>query len=122
MTKFITEFKAKAQNKNLSSADMLALCVYRTVKAKSPEKKAVLNYYVKKTFTPSKSRQWDCVKRARITLARLVSSKYTRTIDGTLTKVKSLLGIELSELFIAQEEELFMELLTALTHYDGEIQ
>jgi len=54
MTDFITTFKAKAKSKNLTAADMIALCIYKTVKAKSEDKVSVLKYYLTKAFTAGK--------------------------------------------------------------------
>lgn len=54
MTNFITTFKAKAHSKNLTAADMVALCIYKTVRAKSENKSAILTYFLKKSFTAGK--------------------------------------------------------------------
>ena len=54
MTNFIETFKAKAHSKNLTCADMIALCIYRTVKAKSEDKTAILTHFLKKSFTAGK--------------------------------------------------------------------
>ena len=54
MTNFINTFKAKAHSKNLTCADMIALCIYRTVKAKSEDKETILKHFLKKSFTAGK--------------------------------------------------------------------
>ena len=53
MVDFITEFKNKAHNKTLTSSDMLALAIYKAVKAKSNKEEA-LNGLIKKSFTKGK--------------------------------------------------------------------
>ena len=54
MTTFIETFKAKAHSKTLTAADMIALCVYKTVKAKSEDKPTILTHFLKKAFTAGK--------------------------------------------------------------------
>ena len=54
MTTFITTFKTKAKNKNISAADIIALCVYKTMMAKSQDKPTILKHFLTKSFTPGK--------------------------------------------------------------------
>lgn len=54
MKNFITEFKNKARNKDLTSADMFALCVFKAIKSKKENKLEILNYLIHKTFSPGK--------------------------------------------------------------------
>lgn len=54
MTNFIETFKAKAHSKTLTCADMIALCIYRTIKAKSEDKVTILKHFLKKSFTAGK--------------------------------------------------------------------
>jgi len=54
MTIFIETFKTKAKNKNITAADIIALCIYKTMKAKSEDKAIILKYYLTKSFTPGK--------------------------------------------------------------------
>lgn len=51
MTNFIETFKTKAHSKNLIVQDMIALCIYRTIKAKSEDKETILKHFLKKAFT-----------------------------------------------------------------------
>jgi len=50
MINFITEFKNKAKNKSLTNADMLALVIYKAIKAKS-DKEQALHGLIRKAFT-----------------------------------------------------------------------
>ena len=54
MTNFIDTFKAKAHSKNLTAADMIALCIYKTVKAKSEDKPTILKHFLTKSFSAAK--------------------------------------------------------------------
>jgi len=54
MSTFITTFKTKAKNKTLTAADIIALCVYKTMKAKSEDKVTILKHFLTKSFTPGK--------------------------------------------------------------------
>jgi len=54
MTNFITAFKAKAHSKSITAADMIALCIYKTMKAKSEDKATILKHFLTKTFTGGK--------------------------------------------------------------------
>lgn len=51
MTNFINTFKAKAHSKNITAADIIALCIYKTVKAKSEDKVTILKHFLTKSFT-----------------------------------------------------------------------
>lgn len=51
MTNFITTFKTKAHSKNLTAADMIALCIYKTIKAKSEDKATILKHMLRKSFS-----------------------------------------------------------------------
>lgn len=51
MSKFIEIFKSKAHQKDITAADMIALCIYKTITVKTENKAEVLKYFLKKTFT-----------------------------------------------------------------------
>jgi len=54
MTIFIETFKTKAKNKNITAADIIALCIYKTMKAKSEDKPTILKHFLTKSFTAGK--------------------------------------------------------------------
>jgi len=54
MTTFIETFKTKAKNKNITAADIIALCIYKTMKAKSEDKATILKHFLTKSFTAGK--------------------------------------------------------------------
>lgn len=51
MTTFIETFKAKAHSKTITASDIIALCIYKTVKAKSEDKVTILKHFLKKAFS-----------------------------------------------------------------------
>jgi len=123
MTKFITTFKAKAHSKTLTAADMLALCIYRTVKAKSEDKATILDYFVKKSFTPGKvcehrNYPYQCVSNAQHDLNWQM--RPSKRWDGTQYHITSngrLLDQPIEELLDSEEEALFRELHASLSNY-----
>ena len=122
MTTFTETFKAKAKAKTLTSADMLALCIYRTVKAKSEDKAEVLDYFIKKAFTPGavcshRPYPYHAVTNSHYYLnnqsrpgRRWTGEKFELT-DGTV------LGVSIKELFDDNEVIMFRELLATVERF-----
>ena len=118
MKNFINTFKAKAHSKELTCADMIALCIYRTMKAKSEDKSIILTHFLKKTFTAGKvcaHRQWP-YQTISLTMYYLNSDLRPRrrwTPDGFRHKTNGkLLGEEITDLLTEEEEKAFRELAT----------
>jgi hypothetical protein len=122
MKNFKTIFKTKAQAKALTSADMLALCIYRTIKAKSEDKAVILDYFIKKAFTAGAVRSdrpypYHAVSNAQYTLKR--QSRPGRKWTGEKFEQTSgnVLGEPINELFDENEVIMFRELLATVEHY-----
>lgn len=114
MTKFITEFKTKAHNKNLTSEDMLMLCAYRAIKAKSPNKKEIFQYFARKAFSPKQGIHWTGLIEARKWLTIEIQPRFQRDLEGNLFKSRFLWGNLLSEYLDEKEVDLLDELMSKL--------
>lgn len=112
---FITTFKAKAHSKNLTAADMIALCIYKTVKAKSEDKSTILTHFLKKSFTPGKVRPDRQYPYQAITNAMYYFNGQLRAgkrwgAAGWYETNGKLLGEEITDLLTPEEELAFREL------------
>jgi hypothetical protein len=119
MTNFIETFKAKAKAKNLSSADMIALCIYKTIKAKNEDKALILKYYLTKSFSAGKvcshrTHPYQAVSDSVYSLNRSISS--TRKWNGTeWTKIKGmLLDVDISDILDEETEALFRQIVNMI--------
>jgi len=108
MIDFITTFKAKAHSKSITAADVIALCIYKTMKAKSEDKATILKHSLTKSFTPGKvcaHRQYpyQCI----INNFWYMNFGPCRKWDGTKYIMTSgtALGVQLDEMFDEQEIE-----------------
>lgn len=120
MQTFIEQFKTKARNKNLTRADMFSLCVYKAVRAKSENKKAVLYGLLRKAFTPGEV----CAHRPHpYWTVRLVEAeiryelrsgyKYDPESKKFVDQGGSMLGIKLDQLFTEEERTTLNELMNS---------
>lgn len=122
MKNFKTIFKTKAQAKDLTSADMLALCIYRTIKAKSEDKAVILDYFIKKAYTAGSIRSdrpypYHAVSNAWYSLnwQSRPGRKWTgEKFEETKGRV---LGETIDELFDENEVIMFRELLATVENY-----
>ena len=118
MIDFITTFKAKANAKNITAADIIALCIYKTMKAKSEDKATILKHFLTKSFTAGKvcaHRQYpyQCITN---NFWRMNFGPGRRW-DGTKYIVTSgnALGVELDKMFDANEIEQLREIRAMIT-------
>lgn len=116
---FITTFKAKAHSKTLTAADMIALCIYKTVKAKSEDKSTILTHFLKKAFTPGKVRPDRQYPYQAITNAMYYFNGQLRAgkrwgQDGWYETEGKLLGEEITDLLTPEEITLFRELASSI--------
>lgn len=116
---FITTFKAKAYSKTLTAADMIALCIYKTVKAKSEDKSTILTHFLKKAFTPGKVRPDRQYPYQAITNAMYYFNGQLRAgkrwgADGWYETEGKLLGEEITDLLTPEEITLFRELASSI--------
>lgn len=115
MTNFIDTFKAKAHSKTLTAADMIALCIYKTVKAKSEDKTTILTHFLKKSFTAGKVRPDRQYPYWAITNAMYYLNGQLRcgkrwSPEGWYETNGKLLGIEITDILTPEEETVFREL------------
>ena len=115
MTKFIKTFKAKAHSKTLTCADMIALCIYRTVKAKSEDKVTILKHFLKKSFTAGKMWGHRLYPYQTITNTMYSFNGQLRAgrrwyPDGWKDVNGFVLGIDVTELLTDEELSQFREL------------
>lgn len=116
MTNFIETFKAKAHSKNLTCADIIALCIYRTVKAKSEDKTAILTHFLKKSFTAGKMCGHRLYPYQAITNAMysfnhwLGAGRRWHPTDGWKLSNGMVLGVDVNELMTEEELLKFREL------------
>lgn len=120
MTNFITTFKAKAHSKNLTAADMIALCIYKTVKAKSEDKAAILNYFLKKSFNaghirPDRIYPYQAITNAMYYLNGQLRAGKRWSENGWIDTKGKLLGEEITNLLTEEEIVLFRELASSIT-------
>lgn len=117
MTTFITTFKAKAHSKSLTAADMIALCIYKTIKAKSEDKVEILKYYLKKSFTagmirPHRQYPYHAITNAMYYLNHQLRAGKKWGAEGWFETNGKLLGLEITDLLTTEEETAFRELAT----------
>lgn len=124
MTNFKEVFKAKAKAKTLTSADMLALCIYRTIKAKSENKAVILDFFIKKAFSPGAVRSdrpypYHGVTQAQWYLnAQARQGKRWNTESNSFVQTNgTVLGVDIREMFEDSEEVMFRELLASVEQY-----
>lgn len=111
MTNFIKQFKSKANSKNLTSSDMVALCIYKTMCAKSENKEEILKYFLDKAFTPHSINRYGARKKAiKYLYSDLKPGKRWNANKGWYQTSGELLNIEISEL-LGDDEQAFRELL-----------
>jgi hypothetical protein len=122
MKNFKTTFKTKAKAKNLTSADMLALCIYRTIKAKSEDKAVILDYFIKKAYTAGSIRSdrpypYHAVSNAWFYLSRQSRPGRKWTGEKFEETKGTVLGESIDELFDENEVIMFRELLATVENY-----
>jgi hypothetical protein len=115
MKNFINTFKAKAHSKELTCADMIALCIYRTMKAKSEDKAIILTHFLKKTFTAGKvcaHRQYpyQSITTGMYYLNGQLRPRKRWSPEGWYETNGELLGEKITDLLTAEEEQVFREL------------
>lgn len=120
MTNFIETFKAKAKNKNLSSADMLALCIYKTIMAKNEDKAIILKYYLKKSFSAGKvcqhrTHSYQAISESVYYLNMSIRAGRKYTVEGVWKEHKgTLLGVDIGDILDAEHEALFRQIVTTI--------
>lgn len=124
MTNFKEVFKAKAKAKTLTSADMLALCIFRTIKAKSEDKAVILDFFIKKAFSPGAVRSDRPYPLHSVTQAQWYLNNQARQGKRWNTETNSfvqtngtVLGVDIREMFEDTEEVMFRELLASVEQY-----
>lgn len=124
MNNFKNTFKTKAQNKSLTSADMLALCIYRTIKAKSEDKAVILDYFIKKTFSAGAFRSdrpypYHAVSNAwyYLNYQSRPGKRWNTEKNAYDTTNGNLLGVKIDELLEENEVIMFRELLATVENY-----
>lgn len=114
MTNFVTTFKTKAKAKELSSTDMLSLCIFKAVKAKSDEKKIILEALIKKAFSagsiaPHRSHPYQAVNLAAYYLTVTPTRRWTGSAYEIIDQGK-MLGLKLEDIFTEEEIVMVREL------------
>lgn len=121
MTNFITTFKAKAHSKSITAADMIALCIYKTVKVKSEDKPTILKHFLTKAFTAGKVCAHRQYPYQTITNTMYYFNGQLRAgkryqIDGTWKDVPGyVLGTEVTNVLSEDELLTFRELAAMIT-------
>ncbi len=120
MTTFIETFKAKAHSKSLTAADMLALCIYKTTKAKSEDKAVILTHFLKKSFSAGQMAGHRLYPYMAITNAVWYLNQQLRAgkkwgPDGWFETEGQVLGKELTEFFTEEEIVLYREITSMIT-------
>lgn len=115
MTKFIETFKNKARTKAITAADMIALCIYKTVKAKSEDKETILKSFLKKAFSAGKvcaHRQYpyQTITNTMWYLNSQLRAGKRWTPTGWIESKGKLLDVEVTELLSEEELTTFREL------------
>lgn len=115
MTNFITTFKAKANSKSITAADMVALCIYKTIKAKSEDKAVILKHFLKKSFSAGRVCSHRPYPYFTITntiyyLNNQIRSGKKWGAEGWYETQGKLLDVEINELLTEEEQVLFREL------------
>ena len=119
MKNFKTIFKTKAQAKDLTSADMLALCIYRTIKAKSEDKAEILKHFLKKSFSAasmngSRLYPYHAITLAMYYLNHQIKSGKKWGPEGWYETQGRLLNVEIDEILTEEEQVQFRELATMI--------
>lgn len=108
MKDFIKIWKEKAHNKSIECHDVVAYCVLKTIKAKSENKKEILEYFLNKCFSPHKQNGYDKLRRG------------ARTVGSKMLWNKMILDYPIEDIIDNEEEkELFEELLKVAENYYG---
>lgn len=111
MKNFNEFWKNKANNKQIEVEDMVSLCILKTIKAKSENKKEVLTYYLGKAFSPGKI----CQHRSHPFLAlhnATIGVRYRMKIRSQI------MGQPITNFLETNEEiELFAQLLEVAKDY-----
>lgn len=120
MTTFIETFKAKAHSKTLTVQDMIALCIYKTVKAKSEDKPTILTHFLKKAFTAGKVCAHRQYPYQTITNAMYYFNGQLRAgkrwgADGWYETNGLVLGVDITEILTEEEIVAFRELAGSMT-------
>ena len=115
MTNFITTFKAKARSKSLTAADMIALCIYKTVKAKSEDKAEILKFFHKKAFTAGKIRPdrqypYQAITNAMYYFNRQLRAGKRWSPNGWYETSGQVLDVEVKDILSEEELLTFREL------------
>lgn len=115
MTNFITTFKAKAHSKSLTAADMIALCIYKTIKAKSEDKAVILKHFLKKSFSAasmngSRLYPYHAITLAMYYLNHQIKSGKKWGAEGWYETQGRLLNVEIGEILTEEEQVQFREL------------
>jgi hypothetical protein len=120
MKNFINTFKAKAHSKELTCADMIALCIYRTVKAKSEDKETILKHFLTKSFSAGKvcaHRQYpyQSIINAMYGFNGQLRARKRWYADGWKQVNGFVLGVEVTEVLTEEELLKFRELAAMIT-------
>lgn len=121
MTNFITTFKAKAYSKNITAADHIALCIYKTIKAKSEDKTTILKHFLKKSFSYGSMNGSRLYPYHAITLAMYYLNSEIRagkrwTPTGWIETRGKVLDVEIDEVLDFPEEQAkFREIAALIT-------
>lgn len=119
MTNFINTFKAKAHSKTLTATDIVALCIYKAVRAKSDDKVTILNHFLKKSFTAGKVRPhrpypYHAITHAMYYLNGQIRAGKRWSIEGWYDTNGKLLGKEITDLLTPEEEKTFRDLAAVI--------
>lgn len=124
MDKFITQFKEKARAKNVTSSDMVALFLYKAIKAKPENKKEIFEYFISRGFSPRKSGfnvcPWDGLRYAAAYAIK--ETYYLNQVTNKYAIKRYLMGIDVSELFSPEEVALADKLVNVALWYNGEVK
>ena len=122
MTNFIETFKNKAKNKTLTSADMIAHRIYKTVKAKSKNKEVILNALIKKAFTAgamngSRTHPYQAVDISVSNLVKLVfeRKRWDSEVNKFVMKPGTLLDQDITKILSEDEISSFNELISHIS-------
>lgn len=116
-SKFIEAFKDKARNKQISSADILARCLYKAVKAKGENKEEIATGLIKKAFTEASIKPHRPHPYHAVHLTTYYAERRLRDLrrweDGKFVTQPSeiLPGVMTNEIFNDEELALFKSLL-----------
>lgn len=119
METFFNTFKIRAHNKAITKEDMLAHCVVKTLAAKSEDKQLILDYFIKRTFTPGRVcphryHPYQSFLEARRNLLGQFTSGFRRDLKTGEYKSMEygfLLGMNISDIFDKEQCIAFKTLL-----------